>query len=87
MSTRAQRRSWSSYGAHKSWAQTPDRSARTRKARANGPSDLPWHVARLDPERFANATEAQKLAAAEAARKAYFAELGLKSAAARRGSA
>ena len=72
------------YGAHKSWAQTPDRSARTSNARANGPSGLQWHLDRLDPERFADATDADRLKAAEAARKAYYAELAMKSAAARR---
>lgn len=71
-------------GAHKSWANTPNRTARTRKARANGPSELPWHLARLDPEKFADASDADRLKAAEAARSAYYAELAMKSAAARR---
>ncbi len=73
----------SRYGALQSWANTVDRSARTRNARAASPSDLDWHLARL-PEKFAEATDAQRLAAAEAARKAYYARLALKSAQARR---
>lgn len=67
------------YGALKSWANTVDRSARTRPARSNSPGSIEYHLARLDPELFAEATEAQKLAAAEAARKAYFAELAMRS--------
>lgn len=72
------------YGALKSWANTPDRTARTRKARSSSPSSVEWHLARLDPERFSDASHAQRLAAAEAARRAYYAELAMKSAAVRR---
>jgi hypothetical protein len=74
----------SRFGALKSWANTPDRSARTRPARSKSPASIEYHLERLDPVRFADATEAQKLAAAEAGRKAYFTELAWKSAAARR---
>lgn len=73
------------YGALKSWGNTPDRAKRTRNARANSPGSVDYWLARLDPELFANASEQQKLDAAEAARKAYFAELAMKSAKARRG--
>ena len=72
------------YGALKSWSNTVDRSARTRPARSNSPSSLDYHLGRLDPERFADATESQKIAAAEAAKRAYFAEMAMRSAAARR---
>jgi hypothetical protein len=65
------------YGAHLSWANTPDRTRRTRNGRAASPGELAWHLARLDPVKFAKATEAQRLAAAEAARRAYFAKLSL----------
>lgn len=71
------------YGAHKSWANTVDRSARTSRARANAPSSIEWHLARL-PEQFDGAPESARLKAAEAAQKAYFAHLAMKSAAARR---
>ena len=71
-------------GALTSWANTVDRTARTRSARAKSPSNVEYHLERLDPERFADATEAQKLAAADAARRAYFAELAMRSAQARR---
>lgn len=74
----------SRYGALKSWSNTVDRSARTRPARSKAPSSVEWHLARLDPEKFANATDAQRLAAAEAAKRAYYAELAMKSAAVRR---
>ena len=67
-----------------SWANTPDRSARTRPARSSSPSSIEWHLARLDPERFADATHQQKLAADEAARRAYFQRLAMRSAKARR---
>ena len=66
-----------------SWANTVDRSARTRPARAASPSSVEWHLARL-PEQFDDATDAQRLAAAEAARYAYFQELARRSAIARR---
>lgn len=71
-------------GAYKSWANTPDRTARTRNAREASPSSVEYHQERLNRELFANATDVQKYQAAEAARKAYFAELAMKSAQARR---
>src|SRR3954468_16053015 len=83
--TTQQRRTHSSIGAHESWARTPDRTARTTAARSAGPAELSWHLARLDPERFADATDAQREAAAASARKAYFAKLALAPAKARRG--
>ncbi len=72
------------YGAHKSWALTADRTARTRPARDKSPSSVEYHLARLDPERFADATAEQRYAAAEAAKRAWFAGLAMKSARARR---
>jgi hypothetical protein len=79
------RRSIAVLGAHESWARTADRTARTEPARAKAPSSTEYWLARLDPERFADATDRQKMDAAEAAKKAHFARLALKSAAARRG--
>jgi hypothetical protein len=72
------------YGGHKSWANTSDRSARTAAGRRAGPSSVDCWLDRLDPDRFANATDEQRLAAAIAARKAFYAELSLKSAKARK---
>lgn len=74
-------------GALESWSRTPDRAARTANGRAAGPGDLEWHLARLDPQRFADATEAQRLAAADAAKKAWYARLAMNSAKARRAKA
>ncbi len=71
-------------GALESWANTIDRPARTRAARNNSPSSTEYWLNKLDPERFADASEQQKLDAADAARRAYFARLALKSAKARR---
>lgn len=71
------------YGALKSWSNTVDRTARTRRARDNSPSSIDWHLARLG-EQFADAGDDARLKAAEAARKAYYANLAMKSAAARR---
>src|SRR5262245_41695814 len=71
------------YAAAVSWSRTADRSARTRPARENAPGGIDYHLERLDPDRFADATEGQKLAAAEAARRAYFQRLALASAKAR----
>ena len=70
-------------GAHRSWANTVDRSARTRPARSKSPSSVEYHLERLGSE-FDDATEAQRLAAADAARRAYFTEMAMRSAAARR---
>ncbi len=75
------------YGAYKSWASTPDRTARTAPARRASPSSVDYWVDRLDPDLFADATDAQRLAAAEAARRAHFAGMALKSARARRRNA
>ena len=72
------------YGGLKSWANTTDRSARTAPGRNAGPASIDWHLARLDPQRFADASEDDRRKAAEAARKAYYADLAMKSAAARR---
>jgi hypothetical protein len=71
------------YGALKSWANTVDREARTRPARRNSPGDIEYHLRKLGPE-FDDATEEQRLAAADAAKRAYFAEMAMKSARARR---
>ena len=73
------------YGALKSWGQTVDRAARTAPARRNGPGSIDYWLAKQDPERFAGATEAQKLAAADAMRRAHFASMALKSAKVRGG--
>ena len=67
--------------AHKSWANTPDRMARTAAAR------LVSHYTRFVEEarqRHPDATDAQIEQIAESLRKAYFTELALKSAQARR---
>lgn len=77
---RATRQSIGAYGAHISWANTVDRSQRTAPARRNSPAYVEYHLERLDPVRFADATPEQRLAAAEAARKAHFARLALRSA-------
>lgn len=69
-----------------SWANTVDRERRTRNARQNSPTHVEWHLARL-PEKFANATDDQRFAAAEAARKAYMTGLSMKAAAARKRNA
>ena len=65
--------------AHVSWANTEDRPARTRNARAKFEERFEGQV---DPERKLAPEERAKRA--ENARKAYFARLALKSAKARR---
>ncbi|ODR06976.1 hypothetical protein BHQ15_12500 [Mycolicibacillus koreensis] len=64
---------------HTSWANTPDRRARTAKARAKFDQRFENEV---DPEKVLPPAERAKRA--ESARKAYFARLALKSAKARR---
>ena len=71
-------------GGLTSWANTVDRPARTAPARSAGPGDVNYWVTRLDPARFANATQQQRLDAADAMRRAHFARLAMKSAAARK---
>ena len=79
-----QRQAIGRYGGLTSWANTPDRTRRTQPGRDSGPGSLEYWLNRLDPERFADATEHQRRQAAEAAKNAYFAELAMKSVAARR---
>jgi hypothetical protein len=83
MPTSTRRQLIGSIGALDSWANTTNRTARTTPARDAGPGSLAYHLARLDPDRFANATEAQKIAAAEAGKRAYYSRLALASAKAR----
>lgn len=70
-------------GAHIGWSRTADRAARLAPARRNSPVSIEWHLARLDPA-LDNASPAERMAAAESARKAYFARLAAKSADARK---
>ena len=79
----SQRQALGRYGGLKSWANTVDRAARTQPARRSSPSSIEWHLDRL-PDKFDNASDQQRLAAAEAAKRCYFAELAIKSANARR---
>lgn len=65
--------------AHKSWANTSDRSGRTAKARAA--FDVKFED-QVDPDRVL--PESERALRAAHARKAYFLELALKSAKARR---
>ena len=67
------------YAAYESWARTPDRAARTRNARQAAEDRF---LREVDPEGVL--PEATRRQMAEAARKAYFARLALKSAQARR---
>jgi hypothetical protein len=71
-------------GGLRSWANTVDRTERTAPARRNSPASIEYHLARLDPDRFANATDAQRLAAAEAAHRLYYAEMAMRSVQSRR---
>lgn len=71
-------------GAFTSWANTVDRSARTAPARKASPASLDYWLERLDPERFADASDDARIAAAEAARAAHFAAMAKRSADARR---
>ncbi|MEB3034781.1 hypothetical protein [[Mycobacterium] nativiensis] len=66
-------------GAHTSWANTEDRTARTRNARAKFNERFDDEV---DPDRVLSPEERTKRA--DSARKAYFARLAFKSATARR---
>jgi hypothetical protein len=69
----------STLAAHESWAQTPDRSARTAAARSAFDKRF---LDQVDPDRVLPEDERNRRAAS--ARKAYFARLTLKSIQARR---
>jgi hypothetical protein len=66
------------------WSRTADRTEATATARAAGPGDVNYWLARLDPERFADATDQQRLDAADALRRAHFVRLAMASAKARK---
>lgn len=68
-------------GAHRSWARTEDRTARTSRGTA---AFLARFEREVDPE--GRLTLEERAIRAEHARKAYFTEMALKSAAARRAS-
>ncbi|MFD6474362.1 hypothetical protein ACFWEH_12790 [Streptomyces anulatus] len=67
-------------GAHQSWANTTDRTARTAGARRAAESKFEEEARQKHP----GATEAQVAAAAESLRKAHFTRMGFLSAQARR---
>jgi hypothetical protein len=71
-------------GANRSWANTPNRSLRTRNGAKAGPGSVDYHLARLDPAKFADATDEQRYSAAASAQRAHMQEMALKSAEARR---
>jgi hypothetical protein len=75
----AERRLLGQAGAHKSWAQTEDRTARTAPAREAFNARFEDEV---DPNR--ELTEVERARRAESARRAYYAELALRSVQARR---
>jgi hypothetical protein len=69
-------------GAIKSWENTTDRTARTDPARSKSPSSIDYWIARL-PKAERSAPMPERIAAAEAAKSAYYTELAMKSAATR----
>ncbi len=75
-----------SLGGHIRWSRTVNRSAATRPAREKSPASVAYWLDKLGPE-FNEATDAQRHAAAESAKKAYYARLSLRGVQARRGKA
>lgn len=75
------RRLRATLAARDMWARCEDPTERTANARANGPGQLAWHMAKVDPDNLLDPTERARRA--EHARKAYFARLAFKSAKAR----
>ena len=69
-------------GAYVKWSNVVDRTEATEAARRNGPGSIDYWLARQD-DRFKAATPEQRVDAAEAARRAYFAQLGLRASKAR----
>lgn len=64
-------------GAYTRLAAAPDWSAVTEAARAKGPASLDWHADKIDPE--GNLPHGQRMKMAEAARTAWYLDLGEKS--------
>ena len=79
MESRAEARLHGQVAAYESWAHTPDRAARTARARAARDAKF---VDQVDPDGVLD--EAERALRVAAARKAYFARLSLKAAQARR---
>lgn len=79
MPTPAERRLRSQYGAHLSWANTPDRSARTAPARKALEDRF---LREADPDN--SLTPAERAKRADSLRRAYYSQLALKAAQARR---
>jgi hypothetical protein len=79
--TRAERERNGRIGAYVQWSREPDRTARTAKARAASPAGLDRFEREVDPDGVLPTDVRAKMA--EAARKAYFLKLSLKSAKAR----
>lgn len=79
MSPQSERSLIAQLAAHESWAKTPDRTARTAKARRALEDKFAREV---DPDGLLSPAERAKRV--ENARKAYYARLALKSAQARR---
>lgn len=67
-------------GAHMSWANTTDRTARTERARQAAEGRFEKKAREMHP----NATDTEIAAVAESLRKAHYTALGLRSAQARR---
>ena len=67
-----------SRNAHLSWAKTPDRTARTRNARAASPTSVQWHLDRQE-EPLRSRPMADRIAAAESARTAWMKDLTARS--------
>lgn len=77
--TASERRLHGQIGAHKSWARTPDRAARTLPARLA--LDAKWEN-QVDPER--QLAPAERAKRAQNARKEHYTKMALKSAQVRR---
>ncbi|WP_445160798.1 hypothetical protein ACTXG5_21960 [Mycobacterium sp. Dal123C01] len=80
--TAFERKKRSEKAVHTQWAKETNRTARTAAARGNSPSSLRYHEKQIDPDGLLLPAERRKRA--ESARKAYFADLALRSAKARR---
>ena len=77
MYTREDRARYGRIGALKRLSQESDWSAVTEAARAAGPNNWEWHANKIDPDRRLPAEQRRKMG--EAARRAWYLQLGERS--------
>lgn len=74
MATESERRVNASIASNTRWSQETDRTLATAPARANGPGSIEYWLKQVDPDQ--QMTYADRLKAADNAKRAFYARLG-----------